>query len=625
MVFRSAASVFAVCAYCQSTLVRHDQELADIGKMAALAEDRSPLQLGSEGYWQGLHFALIGRIQLRYDQGLWNEWHLLFDDQRTGWLSEAAGEYVLSFLHPVQEPLPDLSTLQVAQRLSIASRSWTVTDIEEAECVAGQGELPFRVGAGYRAPVVDLRSGDNFATLDYSEQPPLLFIGSAVAFSALGLSRLRQGLPPPERAVAAKVFRCPGCGAPMTARSAEILAVGCGSCGLVVDAADENFRVLSRALGPGDECDRPRLPLGSQGMLEGHEAEVIGFLVKEAKADGVPYAWREYLLAGANGSYRWLTEYDGHWNVAEVLSRHPAAGAAMADIHYAGQRYRHFATSQAQVVQVAGEFTWRVQRGETSAIADYVAPPLLLSRERSSKEVSWSLGHYVEPEVVRAAFRLPAALPEPSGVYANQPNPWEETHGRVCKTFWLAALAAVVVHGLLLFLAGGQILLRDQLNFLPEKEDETLVTRSFEIQGKARKLVVRNATDLNNNWIGLNIDLVNKTTGAAWPAARELSYYTGVDDGESWSEGNRNDEVVFVDIPPGTYYLAIDAGFPDEAPRRVRSTVEVATGAAGWSNLVLLLVFLALFPIFTRLRRGAFEIRRWLESDHAPVSDDGDD
>jgi hypothetical protein len=47
--FKSAASIFAVCEYCQSTLVRHDQALEDIGKMAALVEDRSPLQTGRRG------------------------------------------------------------------------------------------------------------------------------------------------------------------------------------------------------------------------------------------------------------------------------------------------------------------------------------------------------------------------------------------------------------------------------------------------------------------------------------------------------------------------------------------------------------------------------------------------
>ncbi len=60
-------------------------------------EDASPLQLGAEGRYRNSHFALIGRIQLRYQQGVWNEWHLLFDNQESGWLSEANGNYVITF------------------------------------------------------------------------------------------------------------------------------------------------------------------------------------------------------------------------------------------------------------------------------------------------------------------------------------------------------------------------------------------------------------------------------------------------------------------------------------------------------------------------------------------------
>ena len=50
--------------------------------MAALVEDRSPLQIGAEGGYKGVHFALIGRIQIRRP-GVWNEWHIMFDDMRT--------------------------------------------------------------------------------------------------------------------------------------------------------------------------------------------------------------------------------------------------------------------------------------------------------------------------------------------------------------------------------------------------------------------------------------------------------------------------------------------------------------------------------------------------------------
>ncbi|HJW23538.1 MAG TPA: DUF4178 domain-containing protein [Rhodocyclaceae bacterium] len=626
--FKSAASIFAVCEHCQSTLVRHDQALEDIGKMAALAEDRSPLQLGAEGQWQGIHFALIGRIQLRYSQGLWNEWHVLFDDQRTGWLSEAGGEYVVSFLHPVQEPLPEFEALKPGQRFVMASRPWTVTDIEEAECVAGQGELPFKVGAGYRAPVVDLRGGEHFATLDYSEDPPLLFIGGAVDFESLGMTGLREGMAIPESTVAAQVFRCPSCGAPLSARSADILAVGCAGCGAVVDTSDRNYQLLSKALGPKDEKYVPRLPIGTQGTLDGRPVEVIGFLVKESKSDGVAYDWREYLLAGEQGAYRWLTEYNGHWNVVDVLSRHPNHRGDEAAVTYEGQVYKHFATtSAAEVIQVAGEFTWRVRRGETNRGADYVAPPLMLSRESTDREISWSRGIYAAPESIRAAFRLPAPLPEPVGIYANQPNPWQDTHRRTRRLFSALALAALAIQVAFLFAAGGQRLLRQDLVFSPQAVEETATTTAFEVKGKPRKITVTNRTDLDNNWVGLNLTLVDKEKGAAWPAVREVSYYSGTDSDGSWSEGSREDEVVFQDIPPGIYYVAVDPDLAPDKPVPVRDTIEVTSGGAGWSNYVLVMIFLALFPVFSHLRHAAFEAGRWAESDHAPAADDdsGDD
>jgi hypothetical protein len=149
--------------------------------------------------------------------------------------------------------------------------------------------------------------------------------------------------------------------------------------------------------------------------------------------------------------------------------------------------------------------------------------------------------------------------------------------------------------------------------------EDALVTREFEVRDKPRKLTVRNTTSLDNNWIGLDMLLVNKTTGAAWPAARELSFYQGYDDGH-WTEGSNEDEVVFLDVPPGTYYLSLDPDMAPEKPVPVRDTVEVFSGGTGWSNFVMVMIFLVIFPIFTRLRQAAFEAGRWAESDHAPVS-----
>ncbi|RBH49844.1 DUF4178 domain-containing protein, partial [Pseudomonas sp. MWU13-2860] len=94
--FKSEASAMAVCAYCQSTLLRDADSVRDIGKMAALLNDYSPLQITSCGQYLGRGFNVVGRIQLRYDAGLWNEWYLLFDDGGDGWLSESVGQYALT-------------------------------------------------------------------------------------------------------------------------------------------------------------------------------------------------------------------------------------------------------------------------------------------------------------------------------------------------------------------------------------------------------------------------------------------------------------------------------------------------------------------------------------------------
>ena len=358
------------------------------------------------------------------------------------------------------KPLPRFEALKIGQRFVLASQTWTVSNIENAECVAGQGELPFKVGGGYPVAAVDLRNRENFATLDYSETPPMLFVGQAVDFKVLRMANLRDGMVELTAPVQAQVFRCPSCGAPMQARSKDILAVGCGSCGAVVDTANQNYKLLSKALGKRDEKYEPRLPLGSKGQLDGKPVEVIGFLVKQCKVDGIAYDWREYLLAGEQGSYRWLTEYNGHWNVADVLSNPPATSGTIEvdSVRHAGQLFKHFSTtrrprssrSMANSPGASGaarptgwSITWRRHcccRGS-----------------RRPKDLSWSLGQYVAPAVIAEAFKLPSGrLPEPLGVYANQPNTWEETHRSVCKLFWKLALVAVVLQLFFAFIAGGR-------------------------------------------------------------------------------------------------------------------------------------------------------------------------
>ena len=104
--FKSAASVMAVCEFCKTTLLKEASSIRNLGKMSEVLEDFSPLQIGTSGTFAGKSFSLIGRIQLRYSEGFWNEWYALFDDGSTGWLADGSGQFTLTFPKTVNGALP---------------------------------------------------------------------------------------------------------------------------------------------------------------------------------------------------------------------------------------------------------------------------------------------------------------------------------------------------------------------------------------------------------------------------------------------------------------------------------------------------------------------------------------
>ncbi len=190
--FRWSSAVQTTCEFCKSILVRSDVDIKRVGVVADLPPDASPIQILTEGSWNGRSFQIIGRIIYEYDLGVWNEWHAVFSDGTSGWISDAQANYAISFIQPPQG-LPSPNEAFRGAHFTFNNVDFEVTSRTVAMYRGVQGELPFQFWDKSQVSFIDLRSrGREFATLDYSENPPLLFLGQSVDYEELNLKNVRE-------------------------------------------------------------------------------------------------------------------------------------------------------------------------------------------------------------------------------------------------------------------------------------------------------------------------------------------------------------------------------------------------------------------------------------------------
>ena len=179
--------------YCKAVLVRRDLDLETIGLQANFPETGSPIQLGTEGKWRDKSFVVVGRLAYRWDRGRWNEWHCRMTDGGSAWLSDAQLEYAMSeAVEPDASP-PNVDGMRVGDRYMWFGREYEVATLTRASYLGTEGDLPFTSASREASMFVDLQSPDGaFATLDFSDTPPTLYVGEYCEFESLQFKNLRE-------------------------------------------------------------------------------------------------------------------------------------------------------------------------------------------------------------------------------------------------------------------------------------------------------------------------------------------------------------------------------------------------------------------------------------------------
>ncbi|KRC85581.1 hypothetical protein D3C87_313830 [compost metagenome] len=409
--FTSAASVMAVCGACRSTLLKDAESVRRIGEMAEVLEDYSPLCLGAAGTHDGKRFDIIGRIQLRFDDGFWNEWYLWFEDASDGWLSDASGQYAVTRRRKVKttQGMPAFEDIAPGDELKLDGQRFVAADVRA--CLAGgaQGELPFVPGDGWQAKVADYRSLDAFLTLDFSDGPqPELYIGRAFDLSAMQAGSLRSNEQVEETAGRfrgqIKALDCPNCGGPISFVAAMATHVVCPSCAAAVDCSGPTAEVIDKA--HKVKAIRTTLSLGAVAKLEGTSYTLIG-LMKCADPDPEePSSWIEYLLFNPVKGFVWLVETDEGWERVQVCDTWPSLNNATS-VRWRNRLYQKLYDYTSRVEVALGAFNWRVKVGDSTRITDYKVGTLKLTRELGDAELGWSAAVPVSPAQLAQWFGAP--------------------------------------------------------------------------------------------------------------------------------------------------------------------------------------------------------------------------
>jgi hypothetical protein len=624
IVFKVGSSMVAVCEYCHSLVARGDRKVEDLGKVADLVDTGAELQTGLQGRYHGIPFELVGRAQLGHEAGgVWDEWYAHFADGRWGWLAEAQGRYFLTFQQKALALQP-YSRLHLGQPLEAPPPGWgrlIVGETGQARALSAEGEIPYRLvpNANYR--YADLSGPDGeFGTVDYSEEPPLAFLGREVTLDDLGVPDLGRRAEREPRQVEGVQLNCPNCGGPLELRAPDRAErVACPNCTALLDITQGKLRLL-QALQPGKV--KPVLPLGAIGKFGERSYTVIGFMKRAVIVEGVHYAWDEYLLYHPRRGFRWLVRSNDQWSFVESVPPAQVMGSGR-HVDFRGKSFKLFDKQVARVAFVLGEFYWKVTVGEEVNVADYVRPPQMLSRELShagqSKEVNWSLGTYLRPQEVEAAFGLKQPLRHPlaPNVAPNQPFLHKSIYA-----YWGLASSAALLLGLIVLIGGSrprQPVFEQTFTLQPPSapnQTQVVFSQPFDLQAR-RNLAITASANVENSWVDIEGDLFNEDSGDVQTFSLPISYYHGIDDGESWSEGGRQETTYLSALPPGPYTLRLEM-IKEQKPGPVQVSIHIVQGVPRFLHWILLLLFLSIIPLGVLAYHLYFEKCRWQDSDYSP-------
>ncbi|MFN3456629.1 MAG: DUF4178 domain-containing protein [Novosphingobium sp.] len=196
---RGPSLPYGTCPYCQTLILREGLRVEDIGKVAVLPYDVSPIQLGTMLVADGRGMTVVGRVRWAWSGGSWNEWLAIAETGAQFWLAEAAGMFMLTAEWPQlldQPKVRDFARGEViapGDVVEVEGRKLFAIDIKQVECLGSEGDLPIPTAIGTRMTSVDFRSASGeVLSLQRDERGTTAWFGDSWDLLSLKPGNLRE-------------------------------------------------------------------------------------------------------------------------------------------------------------------------------------------------------------------------------------------------------------------------------------------------------------------------------------------------------------------------------------------------------------------------------------------------
>lgn len=181
-------------------------------------------------------------------------------------------------------------------------------------------------------------------------------------------------------------------------------------------------------------------------------------------------------------------------------------------------------------------------------------------------ESNWSTGEYKYPEEIQTAFNL-AEMPPRVGFGMCEPNPAKRRFMFSLMWTLLLSLGTCVTCSIVSGSSEEKLQINKQIklntaDFELKRENATdYLEFNFEpgtIElNKKTNVEFDFRSSLNQEWMSINVFMINEENGEGFIYDTELSHYYGGSGDDSWTEGGNSADFTTVQMPPGKYYVFV--------------------------------------------------------------------